>query len=568
MKIKIILYTVFIICLSNLLIAQNIGINTHNPQSNLDVKGDIIFRMDTLYLLDGANEDIDIMNSRSKNYIIKGPIGIFDIGGFNGGFDGKLITLYNSTPYAYNIISNSSGSFPRNQINTGTGLNLAMNSYSYATFQYLALDSLWHIENIYNDLSNASSSGQWSNSGNDIFNTNTGRVGVGKSSPSAKLDVLTDVTNETAVLATTQGEASIAVYGRAENGGFGVLGEAFNGYSVGGYFLTNGNTNTEFALKAETLNAGTAGYFSAPIGKAIVVNEGTVTIGSTEPNRAKLEVHGVIGSGSTSAIFGGEGTGLSFQRNWPTIGFNQYRDGPAGWGKAIASGYGMHMYLDPNNGTFALDMQDSVGKNSAFATAPIRALTAFKNGFIHIGKNYVTNEATLSISGSSNFPSHFNFGSAGHTYIRGGSNTSSLFGKPSKVYINDVPGYQLFTGNQVSGGDVIIALGGGKVGIGVETITHKLEVNGNIRSKEILVEAAPWPDYVFSENYHLKPLDEIEKYIKEHKHLPSIPASKEVESSGQKVGEIQRLMMEKIEELTLHIIELNKRIVNLENNRK
>ena len=98
----------------------------------------------------------------------------------------------------------------------------------------------------------------------------------------------------------------------------------------------------------------------------------------------------------------------------------------------------------------------------------------------------------------------------------------------------------------------------GKLGIGTTTPTEKLEVNGTIRSKEVKVEAAPWPDYVFEPNYKLRSLEEIEKFIKSEKHLPEVPSSAEVEENGIALGEMNALLLKKIEELTLHLIELKK----------
>ena len=104
------------------------------------------------------------------------------------------------------------------------------------------------------------------------------------------------------------------------------------------------------------------------------------------------------------------------------------------------------------------------------------------------------------------------------------------------------------------------------VGIGTIYPSHKLSVNGTIRTKEVIVETANWPDYVFSKDYVLPTLYSIEKYIKEHGHLPNIPSAKEIEVDGQALGDIQKKMMEKIEEMTLYIIQLNKEIEILKNN--
>lgn len=95
---------------------------------------------------------------------------------------------------------------------------------------------------------------------------------------------------------------------------------------------------------------------------------------------------------------------------------------------------------------------------------------------------------------------------------------------------------------------------------------YKLAVSGKMICEEVKVELnANWPDYVFSDNYKLPSLHEIEKFIADNKHLPNIPSAKEVEKSGIELGEMNRKLLEKIEELTLYIIEQNKRITALEN---
>ncbi|MBK8825436.1 MAG: hypothetical protein IPO26_01735 [Saprospiraceae bacterium] len=161
--------------------------------------------------------------------------------------------------------------------------------------------------------------------------------------------------------------------------------------------------------------------------------------------------------------------------------------------------------------------------------------------------NIISPEGSLALYGSQ-YNSFFHYSSTEDTYIRGGKDGS-------KVIIND--------GNL------------GNVGIGTSLPTHKLSVNGTIRSKEVIVEMANWPDYVFASDYKLPHLHEVEKHIIENKHLPNIPKASEIEDGGLYLGDVQKKMMEKIEELTLYIIQQNKilevqneRIIALENKLK
>jgi hypothetical protein len=102
--------------------------------------------------------------------------------------------------------------------------------------------------------------------------------------------------------------------------------------------------------------------------------------------------------------------------------------------------------------------------------------------------------------------------------------------------------------------------GNGNVGIGTgaNTLTEKLEVNGKIRTSEVLITLDNWKDCVFYDNYNLMPLPELEVYINQNKHLPDVLSEKEIIETGLPAGEMSKIHMQKIEELTLYIIELNK----------
>ncbi|MFV1883201.1 MAG: hypothetical protein ACMZ7B_01730 [Balneola sp.] len=129
------------------------------------------------------------------------------------------------------------------------------------------------------------------------------------------------------------------------------------------------------------------------------------------------------------------------------------------------------------------------------------------------------------------------------------------------LYLSSDNGLKILTNLQTGWGARIDALditSNGNVGIGTSTPGNKLEVNGTIRSKEVIVEATGWPDFVFKTDYHLPDLSFVEAFIKEHGHLPNIPSQQQVEEQGQSLGETQKLLLQKIEELTLYVIELKK----------
>jgi len=120
-------------------------------------------------------------------------------------------------------------------------------------------------------------------------------------------------------------------------------------------------------------------------------------------------------------------------------------------------------------------------------------------------------------------------------------------------------------GNKIDwGAPVMTLLRNGNVGIGTHTPNNRLEVNGTIRAKEIKVEAAPWPDYVFADDYQLKDLSEVEQYINANNHLPDVPAAETMEQQGVNLGEMNRLLLKKVEELTLYSIAQHKAIAEKE----
>ncbi|WP_422858987.1 hypothetical protein ACOKFD_16885 [Flagellimonas sp. S174] len=115
------------------------------------------------------------------------------------------------------------------------------------------------------------------------------------------------------------------------------------------------------------------------------------------------------------------------------------------------------------------------------------------------------------------------------------------------------------TGGGSSWETFVIDIVTGNIGIGTNNISTnwKLAVKGKIRAEEIKVETG-WADYVFKEDYELPSLEEVENHIKEKGHLINIPSAAEVKENGIQLGEMNKLLLEKIEELTLYVIALKK----------
>lgn len=169
------------------------------------------------------------------------------------------------------------------------------------------------------------------------------------------------------------------------------------------------------------------------------------------------------------------------------------------------------------------------------------AMTVLKNGDIGVGSSSPT--AKFHVNGDAGGGEAFRVQVAGST----------------KLSVSDQGGVAIgsFTSLQPANGLYV----SGNVGIGTTNIAtgYKVSVNGKVMCEELRVElSGSWPDYVFANNYDLISLSEVENYINQNKHLPGVPSAKEVKKGGIAMGEMTTVLMEKIEELTLYLIEANK----------
>ncbi|NJN26970.1 MAG: hypothetical protein HC819_13820 [Cyclobacteriaceae bacterium] len=141
----------------------------------------------------------------------------------------------------------------------------------------------------------------------------------------------------------------------------------------------------------------------------------------------------------------------------------------------------------------------------------------------------------------------------------------NTYGAGARTFVTSIPGKSLIQTDRdfaisTNGGgwtDKFTLKNNGNVGIGTNTPDYKLDVLGTIRANEVKV-ATGWSDFVFEPDYHLPTLQEVENFIDLNGHLPDIPSAKEVEENGISLGEMDAKLLQKIEELTLYVIELKK----------
>lgn len=142
--------------------------------------------------------------------------------------------------------------------------------------------------------------------------------------------------------------------------------------------------------------------------------------------------------------------------------------------------------------------------------------------------------------------------------LAGLNGTASVFDNTGTFMVSGDTKANIDGGSSSGGTPYLTVTGGGYVGIGTINPQEMLTVNGTIKAREVKVDGGVWPDYVFEKGYEKPSLREVEKFIQDHGHLPGIPSREQVNKEGVNLAEMNRKLLQKVEEITLLLIENEK----------
>jgi hypothetical protein len=244
------------------------------------------------------------------------------------------------------------------------------------------------------------------------------------------------------------------------------------------------------------------------------------TINWTYPYTMKLTVNANIARNFEISTAGKENNGFIIRQ------FSQTTNNWTGWKNFILDDGNGNVGIGTNKPNQKLEIAGNIRLNTA--TSKIE----WNGNTLQLG-NYSDGIPVIQLRGSANYNPRFDIRNAGNTA------TVIQFNAGGDSYIN--------TGN---------------VGIGTNTPSYKLDVEGTIRANEIKVNLTG-ADFVFEPDYQLTKLEEIEKYVQKNKHLPGIESAAEMKEQGTALGELNTKLLQKVEELTLYLIEQEKEIKKL-----
>jgi hypothetical protein len=389
----------------------------------------------------------------------------------------------------------------------------------------------------------------------------TGNVGIGTSSPGALLHVNGHTSMADSYDPIFYGLTQIVRPANQPDNKF-HLSFIRNGSSIAGMgYMQNSNI---FGFWHSNNNAGT------PI--LAITPDQKIGIGFTTP-AALLHVHNpvlpanTVGSVSEIAYFTGVTTNFSqfkFQHRRHTLNGTWESIGSRLQFATDATNQG-YIEFNPAGDPYGI----AIGSTS-------REIMRLKdNGCVGIGTAnprealQIGDRFTLQDGGwkTINYNAAWDFGLSINTRIVAGPNATIGFTDQGNIIFQTAPTGA--AGSPLNNAvHAMIVHNSGQVGLGTnytktsfQDASFRLLVEGGIRARKVKVDQASWPDYVFDSAYYLKPLKEVEAFIQANRHLPDVVSAATVESEGLDLGENQAVLLKKIEELTLYILQQEKRLV-------
>ncbi len=434
----------------------------------------------------------------------------------------------------------------------------------------------WSIGKVYTD--------------NFLVVKSTGFVGVGTSTPASELHVNGDITLSSDGVTASSIKPSVSVNGTARTLRFDYSSSSategfqfYNSNSSSNLMMIQGNGNVGVGTSAPTallhVEKGIAGNY---VGLFKNTDTGTSSNGlrvdvanasatntiqrwyAADAEVMRVQADGKVALGVTSAVsklhVAANATAINAVQTIETIGAGGR---PYSLYKAEGGNYGYVGY-----GINASDVMSVFNyKNAAlqFGTNSATRMTIDNTGGVVVGTS--TSNGSLLVKGNASI---FTIEGTDHSYMQFYPQTYAGGRKAYLGFPNAGATTMMLTNEFTNGAirlrnnniDAININSLGQVGINTLTVPadYKLAVAGNIIAEKVKVkkQSSGWPDYVFNEEYKLLSLKEVEQFTRENKHLPEIPSAKEIEKEWQDIGEMNRLLLKKVEELTLYVIELKK----------
>jgi hypothetical protein len=369
-----------------------------------------------------------------------------------------------------------------------------------------------------------------------------GNVGIGAASPSYSLDV-----QKTTTAASGYSNFASSISNNIQPTSAGASAD-YGGLTV---YTNFGNANTNdasrfnYGISAGAMNAstGTVGNMFGIDAVAGTSSTGTVT----EAVAYRAGIYNL--SGSITNYYGFRSRGKVFSTGTASItnAYGIYIDNVN-----YATGNNFAIYSGGGKNYFGGDV--GIGTN-----APGFPLVVAKNqaGYTYIDVD--NNNAAAPGTGAGYLLSEGGTATGAFRAERNGSGTVNIInGGNGPVNIQ--------TGSTLAGAtSKVTVLAGGDVGIGTTSPDEKLTVKGKVHAEEVKVNLSiPYPDYVFKPTYYLRPLYEVNNFITKNHHLPDVPTEATVAKDGLNLGEMNALLLKKVEELTLYLIEKDKQVNSLQ----